>query len=67
MNLKQRTVVVSGAGGGLGTVLARELAAQGVSLALLGRSSQKLQALAGSLALPEIPGYDTERRLVEAR
>ena len=53
MNLKDRAVVISGAAGGLGTVLARELAAQGASLALLGRDLQKLDALAGSLALPQ--------------
>jgi len=53
MNLKDRAVVISGAAGGLGTVLARELAAQGASLALLGRDPQKLDALAGSLALPQ--------------
>jgi len=53
MNLKDRTVVISGAAGALGMVLATELAAQGASLALLGRSVDKLEAVAGSLALPQ--------------
>jgi len=53
MSLSNRTVVISGAGGESGSVLARELAAQGASLALLGRSPQKLESLARSLALPE--------------
>jgi NADP-dependent 3-hydroxy acid dehydrogenase YdfG len=37
----------------LGSVLARDLAAQGANLVLLGRSLDKLQALASALALPE--------------
>jgi NAD(P)-dependent dehydrogenase (short-subunit alcohol dehydrogenase family) len=53
MSLKDRTVVISGAAGALGSVLASELAAQGASLALLGRSGDKLEAVAGSLALPQ--------------
>ena len=53
MNLKDRTVVISGAAGALGMVLATELAAQGASLALLGRSVDKLEAVAASLALPQ--------------
>jgi NAD(P)-dependent dehydrogenase (short-subunit alcohol dehydrogenase family) len=53
MSLKNRTAVISGAGGELGAVLARELAAQGANLALLGRSPQKLEALRQTLALPE--------------
>jgi NAD(P)-dependent dehydrogenase (short-subunit alcohol dehydrogenase family) len=53
MSLNDRTVVLSGAGGELGAVLARELAAQGASLALLGRNAEKLEALRATLALPE--------------
>jgi NAD(P)-dependent dehydrogenase (short-subunit alcohol dehydrogenase family) len=53
MSLKNRTAVITGAGGELGSVLARDLAARGANLALLGRSPQKLEALASALALPE--------------
>ncbi len=53
MSLKNRTAVLSGAGGELGTVLARGLAAQGMNLALLGRSSEKLEASRAALALPD--------------
>jgi NAD(P)-dependent dehydrogenase (short-subunit alcohol dehydrogenase family) len=53
MSLKNRTAVISGAGGELGSVLARELAARGANLALLGRNPSKLEALRQALALPE--------------
>jgi len=53
MSLKNRTAVISGAGGDLGTVLARELAARGANLALLGRNADKLEAARAALALPE--------------
>jgi NAD(P)-dependent dehydrogenase (short-subunit alcohol dehydrogenase family) len=53
MSLKSRTAVISGAGGELGTVLARDLAAREANLALLGRSAEKLEAAREALALPE--------------
>jgi NAD(P)-dependent dehydrogenase (short-subunit alcohol dehydrogenase family) len=53
MSLKNRTAVLSGAGGELGSVLARELAAQGAKLALLGRSGEKLEATRAALTLPD--------------
>jgi NAD(P)-dependent dehydrogenase (short-subunit alcohol dehydrogenase family) len=53
MSLEKRIVVLSGAGGELAAVLARALAARGANLALLGRNSEKLEALRASLALPE--------------
>lgn len=53
MSLKNRTVVVSGAGGEVAAVLARELADRGANLALLGRNAGKLEALVTALALPE--------------
>jgi NAD(P)-dependent dehydrogenase (short-subunit alcohol dehydrogenase family) len=53
MSLKKRTAVISGAGGELGAILARDLAAQGTNLALLGRSGAKLETLRAALALPE--------------
>ena len=37
MSLENRTAVIGGAAGELGSVLARDLLAQGVNLALLGR------------------------------
>jgi NAD(P)-dependent dehydrogenase (short-subunit alcohol dehydrogenase family) len=52
MSLKNRTAVISGAGGELGEVLARDLAARGANLALLGRSAEKLKALRTVLGLP---------------
>ena len=53
MSLENRTAVLSGAGGELGAVLARDLAAKGANLALLGRNAEKLEALRAALALPE--------------
>ncbi len=53
MSLKNRTVVVSGAGGELAAALAGELSARGANLALLGRNAGKLEALRASLALPD--------------
>ncbi len=52
MPLENRTAVLSGAGGELGAVLARELAARGANLALLGRSGEKLEATRAAMALP---------------
>jgi 3-oxoacyl-[acyl-carrier protein] reductase len=53
LSLENRTAAITGATGGLGSVLARDLAARGVNLALLDRNLEKLHALASSLALPE--------------
>lgn len=53
MTLQDRTAVITGATGELGTVLARQLAACGVKLALLSRDADKLDSLATNLALPE--------------
>jgi 3-oxoacyl-[acyl-carrier protein] reductase len=53
MPLEKRIVVLSGAGGELAAVLARDLASQGANLALLGRNAGKLEALRSALALPE--------------
>lgn len=52
MSLNNRTVVIIGAAGELGSVLARDLASQGANLALVGREQTKLDALAASLGLP---------------
>lgn len=47
MQLPGRTVLLTGASGGLGRAMARALAAQGASLVLTGRRSDALEALAG--------------------
>jgi len=51
MGLENRVVVVSGASGGLGQVVARSMAEQGARLVLLGRKVDKLEDLARNLKL----------------
>ncbi len=53
MSLENRTAVITGATGGLGSVLTRELAAHNVNLALLDIDAAKLAALTSELSLPE--------------
>lgn len=53
MDLKDRIAVITGATGGLGSTLTRELAAHGLHLALLGNNAARLEMLAKSLSLPE--------------
>ncbi len=53
MSLEKRIAVITGATGGLGSVLARELSARGANLALLDRDTVKLEDLAKSLSLPD--------------
>jgi NAD(P)-dependent dehydrogenase (short-subunit alcohol dehydrogenase family) len=53
MTLENRVVVITGATGGLGSFATRELAAQGVNLALMDRETDKLAALAKNLNLPK--------------
>ena len=50
--MNKRVVVISGATGGLGQLVAQAFAKQGASLALLGTNPDKLAALAQNLALP---------------
>jgi NAD(P)-dependent dehydrogenase (short-subunit alcohol dehydrogenase family) len=57
MSVKNRVVVVAGATGGLGSVVAGAFAGEGARLALLGRGLDKLEALAGEL------GLDADRAL----
>ena len=52
MDLKDRVAVITGATGGLGSTLARALAAQNAHLALLDIDPAKLEKLAQSLSLP---------------
>ena len=53
MNLKERVVVITGATGGLGSVITRSLAERGARLALLDIDPKKLASLKESLGLPE--------------
>jgi NAD(P)-dependent dehydrogenase (short-subunit alcohol dehydrogenase family) len=53
MTLENRVAVITGATGGLGSVVTRELAAHGANLALLDRDPDKLAILTGSLSLSE--------------
>jgi len=52
MNLDQRTIVITGAAGGLGSFLAQEFAHKGSRLALIGRDEDKLQHLVQGLDAP---------------
>lgn len=57
MTLNERVVVIAGATGGLGSVVASRFAAEGARLALLGRKLESLQELADGL------GLDADRAL----
>lgn len=52
MDLTNRVAVITGATGGLGSTLARDLAGRGVNLALLDIDPARLEKLAQSLSLP---------------
>ena len=53
MSLENRVIVITGATGGLGSTVTRELAARGAKLALLDHNPDKLTALTGNLSLPD--------------
>ena len=58
-SLKNKTMIVTGASSGIGRAAAKRFAAEGVKLALIARSADKLKALADELgseclALPSI-------------
>lgn len=53
MSLENRVVVITGATGGLGRVVARRLAEEGARLALVSTDSGRLDALGRELGLPE--------------
>ena len=49
MKLANRTVLITGASGGIGGAIARQLVTRGASLILVNRQREKLEALAGEL------------------
>lgn len=49
MELKAKIALITGASGGIGSCIARRFAQDGISLALLGRSKEKLAATAASV------------------
>jgi NAD(P)-dependent dehydrogenase (short-subunit alcohol dehydrogenase family) len=53
MTLENRVAVITGATGGLGSIVTHELAARRANLALLDRNPDKLTALTKNLGLPE--------------
>ncbi len=53
MDVKDRVAIITGASGGLGKVVARQLAEQGARLALLGRNLERLKQLVSDLDLTE--------------
>jgi len=53
MAVKDRVVIITGASGGLGTVVARQFAEHGARLALLGRSLERLEGLMADLELTD--------------
>jgi NAD(P)-dependent dehydrogenase (short-subunit alcohol dehydrogenase family) len=59
--LEGRHALVTGAGGGIGAAIARELVAEGARVTLAGRRSEPLEALAGELGCERVrvaSGFD---------
>lgn len=65
MRPEQMTVVLTGACGGIGQLLARRLAAAGASLYLCGRDAEALAALERELRAQTIAGQWVEARAVD--
>ncbi len=57
MTLKGKLILLTGASGGIGQVIARRLAAQGARLILVGRSIQQMNALARDLDIFVTQGF----------
>jgi len=53
VTLKDRVAIITGATGGLGTVVARQFAETGARLALLGRNSERLDQVFSNLGIGE--------------
>ncbi len=53
MSYQDRVVLITGATGALGQVVARQFADQGANLALLSRSTENLSAMVTELELPK--------------
>jgi short-subunit dehydrogenase len=69
MNLREKVIVITGASGGIGAALARQLHGRGARLALIARSAEKLAAVAKPLDAVAVAGDVTSaedrRRLVD--
>ena len=65
MQPDQMTVVLTGACGGIGQVIARQLAAAGASLYLCGRDVETLAALQRELGVTAGPGQHIDARAVD--
>ncbi|MHC5823702.1 MAG: SDR family NAD(P)-dependent oxidoreductase, partial [Nostoc sp.] len=64
MNLQNKVVIITGATGGIGEAVAKELDAAGMSLVLTARSQEKLERLASNLQHAKvIPGEITNPEL----
>jgi NAD(P)-dependent dehydrogenase (short-subunit alcohol dehydrogenase family) len=66
MDLRDRIAIVTGATGGLGRVLTRDLAAAGARLGLLGTSMDRLEALAAELGLAPDQWHGEAANLTDA-
>jgi len=53
MGLKDRVAIITGATGGLGSIVARRMAEEGARLALLSTNMERLEQLQASLSLPD--------------
>lgn len=53
MKVKDKVVVISGAGGGLGRVITQVFAREGAKLVLLGRDAKKLDAMAADFGIED--------------
>src|SRR4030088_951748 len=60
--LRNRTVLLTGAPGGIGPHIASRLHAEGASLVLTGRDQEGLEALAAQLARPRVDVADLTRK-----